>query len=109
VLARGRPPEPPSVLGVVATLAQQLDLGYPLSPGDWVLIRPDGYVALVTADVATVESYLDQVGLRPPQSREESAARLRGEQASSAVSSVVPRPAGWLRWWARPCRVAAGC
>ncbi|MFI7131507.1 hypothetical protein ACIBQ1_37925 [Nonomuraea sp. NPDC050153] len=41
---------------------------YALSPDDWVLIRPDGYVALVTADLATVGSYLDRAGLRRSQS-----------------------------------------
>lgn len=41
---------------------------YTLSPGDWVLIRPDGYVALVTAELTTVESYLDQAGLHRPRS-----------------------------------------
>lgn len=35
--------------------------------GTWVLIRPDGYVALVTADLAAVESYLDQAGSHRPQ------------------------------------------
>lgn len=41
--------------------------GYGLSPDQWVLIRPDGYVAGVvdTRDLATVESYLDTVGIRP--------------------------------------------
>ncbi|WP_431933524.1 FAD-dependent oxidoreductase [Nonomuraea jabiensis] len=41
---------------------------YGLSPGDWVLIRPDGYIALTSTDPADVETYLDQVGLRRSQS-----------------------------------------
>jgi hypothetical protein len=32
-----------------------------LEPGQWVLVRPDGYVAAVlpTADLNTIEAYLD--------------------------------------------------
>ncbi|MFT4185450.1 MAG: FAD-dependent oxidoreductase [Rhizobium sp.] len=38
---------------------------YALSAGDWVLVRPDGYIgAIVTTDeLKTLESYLAQVGL----------------------------------------------
>jgi 2-polyprenyl-6-methoxyphenol hydroxylase-like FAD-dependent oxidoreductase len=39
---------------------------YGLSPQQWVLVRPDGYVAAVlgTADLGVIESYLDTVGVR---------------------------------------------
>jgi 2-polyprenyl-6-methoxyphenol hydroxylase-like FAD-dependent oxidoreductase len=37
---------------------------YGLEPGQWVLVRPDGYVAIVTADLAAVESYLGNAGVR---------------------------------------------
>lgn len=41
--------------------------GYGLSAGQWVLVRPDGYVAAVagTAELGAIESYLDGVGVRP--------------------------------------------
>ncbi|MFG2003862.1 FAD-dependent oxidoreductase [Spirillospora sp. NPDC048911] len=41
---------------------------YGLSSEQWVLVRPDGYVAAVvdTTDLGTLESYLDSVGLHPP-------------------------------------------
>ncbi|MEU6431451.1 FAD-dependent oxidoreductase [Microbispora sp. NPDC046973] len=32
--------------------------GYGLVPGQWVLVRPDGYVAAVTADLDVVDAYL---------------------------------------------------
>ena len=39
--------------------------GYGVQPGDWVLVRPDGYIgAIVSSDqISTLESYLDRVGL----------------------------------------------
>jgi 2-polyprenyl-6-methoxyphenol hydroxylase-like FAD-dependent oxidoreductase len=37
---------------------------YGLSAGEWVLIRPDGYVAAVTAGLHLIESFLDTVGVR---------------------------------------------
>jgi 2-polyprenyl-6-methoxyphenol hydroxylase-like FAD-dependent oxidoreductase len=41
---------------------------YGLSSGQWVLVRPDGYVAAVvdTAELGVVEAYLDSVGVRVP-------------------------------------------
>jgi hypothetical protein len=41
---------------------------YGLSPEQWVLIRPDGYVAAVldTADLGVIESYLDTMGVHAP-------------------------------------------
>ena len=38
---------------------------YGLLPGDWVLVRPDGYVGAIMAsrDLARLEAYLDRVGL----------------------------------------------
>ncbi|MFI7695271.1 FAD-dependent oxidoreductase [Nonomuraea sp. NPDC049655] len=40
---------------------------YGLSPEQWALIRPDGYVAAVvgTAELGAIETYLDGVGVRP--------------------------------------------
>jgi 2-polyprenyl-6-methoxyphenol hydroxylase-like FAD-dependent oxidoreductase len=40
---------------------------YGLSSEQWVLIRPDGYVAAVadTADLGGIDTYLDTVGIRP--------------------------------------------
>lgn len=40
---------------------------YGLSSDQWVLVRPDGYVAAVvgTADLGSLASYLDAVGIRP--------------------------------------------
>ena len=35
---------------------------YGLVPGEWVLVRPDGYVAGVTDRLSAVESYLQRVG-----------------------------------------------
>ncbi|MFL6125381.1 FAD-dependent oxidoreductase [Actinophytocola sp.] len=39
---------------------------YGLEPGQWVLVRPDGYVATVTRDVSSVEPYLQRVGVSAP-------------------------------------------
>ncbi|WP_218671253.1 hypothetical protein [Microbispora sp. GKU 823] len=33
--------------------------GYGLTPGQWVLVRPDGYVAAVTADLNVIDAYLE--------------------------------------------------
>ncbi|MET8144347.1 FAD-dependent oxidoreductase [Sphaerisporangium sp. NPDC005288] len=55
------------VRGEIVDSGGHLRDAYALSPGDWVLIRPDGYVALVTADLTTVESYLNQAGMHRPQ------------------------------------------
>jgi 2-polyprenyl-6-methoxyphenol hydroxylase-like FAD-dependent oxidoreductase len=57
----------------IGTRGDILDTGgyvhsaYELSPEQWVLIRPDGYVAAVvaTADLGTIETYLDTVAVRP--------------------------------------------
>ncbi len=42
---------------------------YGLSPGQWVLIRPDGYVGAIvgTAEIPALERYLAQVGIPPSQ------------------------------------------
>lgn len=37
---------------------------YGLAPGEWVLVRPDGYVAGVTDRLPAIESYLERVGVR---------------------------------------------
>jgi 2-polyprenyl-6-methoxyphenol hydroxylase-like FAD-dependent oxidoreductase len=41
---------------------------YGASPGDWLLVRPDGYVGAVVGghDVPTVERYLGEVGVATP-------------------------------------------
>lgn len=38
---------------------------YGLTPGDWVLVRPDGYVGAIvaTSEIAALETYLEAVGL----------------------------------------------
>ncbi|HZW17785.1 MAG TPA: FAD-dependent oxidoreductase [Luteimonas sp.] len=38
---------------------------YGLAPGDWVLVRPDGYVGAIvsSADIGTLEAYLQRVGI----------------------------------------------
>ena len=40
--------------------------GYGVRPGDWVVVRPDGYVgAIVSSDhISDLDAYLEQVGLR---------------------------------------------
>jgi len=38
---------------------------YGLTPGDCVLVRPDGYIGAVERDAAALEQYLVSVGLRP--------------------------------------------
>jgi hypothetical protein len=38
---------------------------YAVSPGDWVLVRPDGYVGAIVSsgEIAAIETYLRDVGL----------------------------------------------
>jgi hypothetical protein len=38
---------------------------YGLSPGDWVLVRPDGYVGAIVsgAEVSALDPYLARVGV----------------------------------------------
>jgi 2-polyprenyl-6-methoxyphenol hydroxylase-like FAD-dependent oxidoreductase len=45
--------------------AGHMRAAYGLSPGDWVLVRPDGYVGAVVSagETAELEHYLEQVGL----------------------------------------------
>jgi len=54
--------------GDITDTGGHLQSAYHLSPGQWVLIRPDGYVAAVvgTAGLGTIEAYLDSVGVRVP-------------------------------------------
>ena len=42
---------------------------YVLGPGDWVLVRPDGYIAtiLASAEMAMLQRYLEEVGLGQPE------------------------------------------
>jgi hypothetical protein len=42
---------------------------YGLTPGDCVLVRPDGYIGAVERDAAALEQYLVSVGLRPSPDR----------------------------------------
>jgi 2-polyprenyl-6-methoxyphenol hydroxylase-like FAD-dependent oxidoreductase len=42
---------------------------YGLTPGDCVLVRPDGYIGAVDRDAAALEQYLVSVGLRPSPDR----------------------------------------
>ncbi|MBP0582083.1 FAD-dependent oxidoreductase [Labrys sp. LIt4] len=41
---------------------------YALTPGDWVLVRPDGYVGaiLASSEMAVLQRYFDEVGLGQP-------------------------------------------
>jgi hypothetical protein len=45
--------------------AGQFAATYAPSPGDWILVRPDGYVGAIvsSAEIAALESYLQRVGL----------------------------------------------
>lgn len=45
--------------------AGHFQAAYALAPGDWVLVRPDGYVGAIVAaaDLAALEGYLQTVGL----------------------------------------------
>ncbi|MCW2874211.1 FAD-dependent oxidoreductase [Actinacidiphila oryziradicis] len=53
--------------GDILDTGDHVHTAYGLSPDQWVLIRPDGYVAAVvgTADLSAIEGYLDAVGIRP--------------------------------------------
>jgi 2-polyprenyl-6-methoxyphenol hydroxylase-like FAD-dependent oxidoreductase len=53
--------------GGILDTGDRVQSAYGLSAEQWVLIRPDGYVAAVvdTADLAGIETYLDAVGVRP--------------------------------------------
>jgi hypothetical protein len=65
------PPRPGLRVHVVGPRGDVMDDGghfrdaYGLSPGGWVLVRPDGYVGAVTGadDVPVLEQYLAEVGL----------------------------------------------
>nr|CEL13806.1 putative monooxygenase [Kibdelosporangium sp. MJ126-NF4] len=35
---------------------------YDVAPGTWVLVRPDGYIGAMTAELATVDAYLGSIG-----------------------------------------------
>jgi 2-polyprenyl-6-methoxyphenol hydroxylase-like FAD-dependent oxidoreductase len=56
------------IRGDIADTGGDVQSAYELSPEQWVLVRPDGYVAVVagTADLGRIETYLDSVGIRPP-------------------------------------------
>lgn len=68
-----RIPEPRKGLHIHVVGGDILDTGghfqnaYGLSPQEWVLVRPDGYVAAVSHDPGVIEAYLDGVGVNPVQ------------------------------------------
>jgi len=53
--------------GDILDSGDRVQSAYGLSSEQWVLVRPDGYVAAVagTAELGAVEAYLDMVGVRP--------------------------------------------
>ena len=53
--------------GDILDSGDRVQSAYGLSAEQWVLVRPDGYVAAVvdTAELPVVEAYLDTVGVRP--------------------------------------------
>ena len=53
--------------GDVIDTAGALRAAYGLNEGDWVLVRPDGYVGAIlgSRDAARLEGYLAKVGLSP--------------------------------------------
>jgi hypothetical protein len=53
--------------GDIVDSGDRVQSAYGLSSEQWVLVRPDGYVAAVvgTAELGAVETYLDTVGVRP--------------------------------------------
>lgn len=52
--------------GDIVDQAGHIQAAYGVAAGDWVLVRPDGYVGAVasSAGIATLAAYLDMVGLR---------------------------------------------
>ncbi|MER7643960.1 FAD-dependent oxidoreductase [Streptomyces sp. NPDC126522] len=66
-------PRPGLHIHTIGARGDLLDTGgwvqsaYGLTAEQWVLVRPDGYIAAVvdTAELAAVEAYLDTVGVRP--------------------------------------------
>ncbi|WP_202819044.1 FAD-dependent oxidoreductase [Actinosynnema sp. ALI-1.44] len=50
---------------------------YDVRPGTWVLVRPDGYLGVVTRDRATVDAYLGNIGC------------ARGEVVPAVVTAAV--------------------
>lgn len=53
--------------GDIADVGGHIRDAYALTPGDWVLVRPDGYVGAIVAsdEVDTLEDYLRNIGLAP--------------------------------------------
>ena len=52
--------------GDIADVGGHIRAGYGVSPGDWVLIRPDGYIGAMvcSGETPALSQYLDEVGLR---------------------------------------------
>jgi hypothetical protein len=51
--------------GDIVDDARHIQNGYGLAKGDWVLVRPDGYIGAIvsSAEAPALSSYLDSVGL----------------------------------------------
>jgi len=45
--------------GDIADTGHHVRDAYGLVPGQWVLVRPDGYVAAVTTDLDVIDAYLE--------------------------------------------------
>ena len=68
------PPRPGLRVHVVGPRGDILDdhghfqRAYGLAPGEWALIRPDGYIGAIVGsdDIAELEQYLTKVGLAAP-------------------------------------------
>jgi 2-polyprenyl-6-methoxyphenol hydroxylase-like FAD-dependent oxidoreductase len=54
--------------GDIVDTGGHIQEAYDLSPEQWVLVRPDGYVAAIaaTSDLGVIEAYLDSVGVSLP-------------------------------------------
>lgn len=54
--------------GELSDPAGHFAAAYALSPGDWILVRPDGYVGAIvdSSEIAALESYLQRAGLGLP-------------------------------------------
>ena len=64
-----------------------LAAAYGLAPGDWLLIRPDGYVGAIVGayEVETLDVYLGRVGLPERSSRRELRTSSRSARPSAAL------------------------
>jgi len=53
--------------GDLQDVSGHLQAAYGVAAGDWVLVRPDGYVGAIVSsgELSVLEQYLDRVGVRP--------------------------------------------